>query len=102
MIASVWPVVIPTTEMSRFIEHWENDILPKYSGFPGLLHLWLWCRRCVGYADVQIVSIWDAFDNVNAELLKDISENHGYIIVPGHVAARYEVLSLTDYRIKPA
>lgn len=93
MIASVWRVVIAEGEILRFIRHCEHDVLPKYIGTPGLVSVWLWCRPCIGYADIQVVSIWHSSDDIDADLLADIKENHDYIIVPDQVATRYDVVS---------
>lgn len=94
MIASVWRVVIPENEILHFIRHCEKDVLPKYNGTPGLLYVWLWSRPCIGYADIQVVSIWHSADDIKADLLKDIKENQDYIIVPDQAATRYQVVSL--------
>lgn len=97
MIASVWRVVTPEREMLRFVQHCEIDILPKYRSAPGLHFVGLWSRACIGYADVQVVSIWRSPDDLgrffDANLFRGFKEKPDHIIVPDRVDTRYDVVA---------
>jgi hypothetical protein len=96
MVASVWRLVIPEDELSRFLRDCEINILPHYKIARGLLFVWLWHRPCVAYADVQIVALWHSLQDMNEfthqhplEMMKYKQES---VIVPEGAATSYEVV----------
>ncbi len=96
MIASVWRVVTPEKEMLKFVRHCETDILPKYRSAAGH-YVGIWSRACIGYADIQLVSIWRFLDDLrrffDANLFRDFKKKPDHVIVPDPLDTRYDVVA---------
>lgn len=96
MIASVLRVVIPEAQTLTFLKYCENEVLPGYTGNPGLLDTMLWYRTYIGYADVQVVFIWESLHDLQGfhegDLLQAIKDKHQYVIIPDHSFSCYDVV----------
>lgn len=97
MIASVLRIVIPEAETLTSLKHCEKEVVRRYNETPGLLDTMLWCRTYIGYADVQVVFIWQSLRDMDkfrgGDLLQAIKEKHQYVITPDQSFGCYDVVS---------
>jgi hypothetical protein len=97
MVASISRLIIRENELEAFVSHCEKVVLPRYKSATGILFMWLWHRRCIAYADVQIVSIWTSQaaidDFLAANPYSEIRHFQEGVILPEDASVCYEVLS---------
>jgi heme-degrading monooxygenase HmoA len=97
MVASVWRLVVAEKDLAMLVRECEINILPQYKGAPGLLFVWLWHRPCVGYAEVQIVSLWHSLEEMRnfaeAHPWNLLNRKQGSVIVPEETSICYHVVS---------
>lgn len=100
MIASVLRMVIPEAKTLTFLKYCEKEVVRRYNDTPGLLNTMLWYRTYIGYADVQVVFIWQSLREMHkfkgADFLQAIKEKHQYVIIPDQSFSCYDVVAWRD------
>lgn len=57
-------MIVPAPTLSRYLEHLEQFVIPRYEAAPGLISVLLLQRPFVAYAELVTLSMWQSDEDM--------------------------------------
>lgn len=76
MIVRISSIAIPKTEVARYFDHVQSDLVPAYRGAPGFDSLYFLHRSLIAYEEVLTVSFWQSEADL-VHFVQDSAVEHG-------------------------